>query len=345
MEGSAGAAGSASSDGAVSRTRVYSTASTSTIGLSSPRRGASDSAEPACGASSGASSVSGCASCALDAGAVASFSAAAGAACEEACSCSADEEATVGISSVLTGAVSSTAPPVAGAGVGVVGAEVGRAVALASFEAAVPSAVPVESAAAVGTAALFAPVDRFAGEEAPFELEVLLAGEEVLDEEVLLTVPVLFAAPELFAVVDGADVAEVLFEAVLFDVVPFEAVPESLDVVPLDEVEREPVPAELDVPRCAAAPLEVVEASAAVPAPEPLASAPPEEFPAPERFAVDELPERPAVRPRRSAAARAMPVARSRAPPRWGASSEETFSPEKNMSTGRELAGDEPPSG
>ncbi|HJF48881.1 MAG TPA: hypothetical protein K8W24_03635, partial [Brachybacterium paraconglomeratum] len=207
-------------------------------------------------------------------------------------------------------------------------------------------------------------MDRFAVEEAPFELEVLLAGEEVLGEEVLLTVPVLFAAPELFAVVDGADVAEVLFEAVLFDavlfyavlfdvvlfeavlfdVVPFEAVPESLDAVPLDEVEREPVPAELDVPRCAAVPLEVVEASAAVPAPEPLASAPPEEFPAPERFAVDELPERPAVRPRRSAAARAMPVARSRAPPRWGASSEETFSPEKNMSTGRVLDAAELPS-
>ncbi|WP_434174941.1 hypothetical protein [Brachybacterium conglomeratum] len=211
----------------------------------------------------------------------------------------------------------------------------------------------------MGTAALFAPVDRFAGEEAPFELEVLLSGEEVLDEEVLLTVPVLFAAPERFAVVDGADVAEVLFEAVLFDavlfvvvlfeavlfdVVPFEAVPESLDAVPLDEVEREPVPAELDVPRCAAVPLEVVEASAAVPAPEPLASAPPEEFPAPERFAVDELPERPAVRPRRSAAARAMPVARSRAPPRCGASSEETFSPEKNMSTGRVLDAAELPS-
>ena len=55
---------------------------------------------------------------------------------------------------------------------------------------------------------------------------------------------------------------------------------------------------------------------------------------------------RPAVRPRRSAAARAIPTARSRAPsaPRCGASSE-TFSPEKNMSTGRELAGDEPPSG
>ena len=183
----------------------------------------------------------------------------------------------------------------------------------------------------MGTAALFAPVDRFAGEEAPFELEVLLAGEEVLDEEVLLTVPVLFEAVLFDAVLFDV----VLFEAVLFDVVPFEAVPESLDAVPLDEVEREPVPAELDVPRCAAVPLEVVEASAAVPAPEPLASAPPEEFPAPERFAVDELPERPAVRPRRSAAARAMPVARSRAPPRWGASSEETFSPEKNMSTGR----------
>ncbi|WP_241155294.1 hypothetical protein [Brachybacterium sp. EE-P12] len=65
-----------------------------------------------------------------------------------------------------------------------------------------------------------------------------------------------------------------------------------------------------------------------------------------ERVVVAEPP-RPAVRPRRSAAARAMPAARSRAPsePLCGESSEETFSPEKNMSTGRGLAAEEPPSG
>ena len=134
----------------------------------------------------------------------------------------------------------------------------------------------------------------------------------------VFTVPVDFVEPVLFAADAPFEDLELLEDPVLVE-------------EPADGAASVPVAAVL---------LDALSSSVLV-APEVLAEVEREEA----RLDVPAAP-RPAVRPRRSAAARAIPTARSRAPsaPRCGASSE-TFSPEKNMSTGRELAGDEPPSG
>src|SRR5699024_3232610 len=131
---------------------------------------------------------------------------------------------------------------------------------------------------------------------------------------------------------EAADFVAALF--VLELLVPVDLVPE--DVAPEDvPLELAAEAAERVVPLPAFRDREPVRAGASAAVGCALSSSGAE---AAARAAAERRPPLLPVRPRRSAAARAIPVARSRAPARsrWAfSSSRETYSPEKNMSTGR----------
>ncbi|WP_241237251.1 hypothetical protein [Brachybacterium saurashtrense] len=208
---------------------------------------------------------------------------------------------------------------------------------------------PVRVDAELFTPELFDPElfdpERFAPELfAPEFVEVGVVASELADPALVepeLDDPAAFAVALFDLVpVEPALLPAVLFPEVLFPVAAFPEVlmpAVSADVVPFEpaffdelrEVEERPVRLEVPADELDEEPLVVSCAVSAA------TSGVPDRVVAPVRRL-----EAAAVRPRRSAAARAMPTARSRFPLRSRrADSSETDSPEKNMSTGRVAEG------